>query len=357
MARLRTSAVAFFVLFCGCSPAGSPVRGPRVEVLTQTEAGGTGLAVEPDRSVYWSTRVLNGVLGGSLWRLDLDGGEPVEIAAYGALHLALDRDYLYFASPEDGAYDRLGVGRVPVTGGEPEWYYLNGADGSALTLALDRDWVYWLLGGRMRGLFRAPRDGTGTISAGGVLEGAESTKLGELEDVWGELVLAGDYLYFITLDSIGRMPKGGGAPQTVLSEEQWSCCFLAAPTRLAVAGEHLYWTSGEVASGGLGRVRVDGGDMQELFTDHSEGLDNGLVALSALAVDDTHVYWSRGRANTVAADEGDQEILRMPLAGGEPQVVARGQNGVAAIEVTDEYVYWITSVAKRVTRVRKQDLQ
>lgn len=199
-----------------------------------------------------------------LWRLDADGVEPEEVAAYGPFDIAIGGDHIYFASGTDSATERLGVARVSVVGGDPDWYFRNGTDGTANAVAIDDEYVYWTVRGAAEGAYRAPHAGFGTISAGDALVGADATRIVEIDGLWGHLALADGYLYWLAHDGIERAPKDGGEIETVRSREQWSCCFMDKPVDLNVRGDYVYWVSGEVKSGGLGRVRSDGTDVQPL---------------------------------------------------------------------------------------------
>lgn len=124
-----------------------------------------------------------------------------------------------------------------------------------------------------------------------------------------------------------------------------------------VVDDYLFWVSGELATGGLGRVRIDGTEMTPLFTDKTEGISNDLIGGSPLAANSRHVYWSRGRADRTDPSGGMQEILRMPLSGGPPQLVIDQQNGVASIVLSDKHVYWATTVAERIWRLPLDEIE
>jgi hypothetical protein len=228
--------------------------------------------------------------------------------------------------------------------------------------------VYWISGfadvaaGIDAGVYRAPHDGFGSLSPGGVLQGAKREMLVATSNVYGHLVLSGAYLYWIEFGGLARVKKDGGEVEHILSKEQWSCCFRYPPAEFVVSGEYIYWVTAETETGGLGRIRVDGTEMQPLYTDFTRGLPSELIAnetqsSAAVAVDAKHVYWSHGENDRVVPNKGRVEVLRMPIGGGEPEFIVGGQNDVRTILVTDDHVYWISSLDQKLVRVSLQELE
>lgn len=60
-------------------------------------------------------------------------------------------------------------------------------------------------------------------------------------------------------------------------------------------------------------------------------LASGQQNPSALAVDDTNLYWATGSGGTV---------VKLPLAGGDPTLVASGQGAVGGLAIDATSIYW-----------------
>jgi streptogramin lyase len=59
-------------------------------------------------------------------------------------------------------------------------------------------------------------------------------------------------------------------------------------------------------------------------------------SIHAIAVDDTHVYWT---------DDIGNRIVRMPVAGGATVVVASNQATPSEIAIDDKNIYWVNSTS------------
>jgi hypothetical protein len=71
----------------------------------------------------------------------------------------------------------------------------------------------------------------------------------------------------------------------------------------------------------------------------------------ALALDDTHVYWTRNVRNRFA-DIGPGAVVRVRKDGTALEVVAERQNGPVSLAVTPEYVYWENTVTSELRRLK-----
>jgi hypothetical protein len=116
------------------------------------------------------------------------------------------------------------------------------------------------------------------------------------------------------------------------------------PYDLAVSATHLYWTTTFVPPPGRGklmRVALAGGAPEELAV--------GLAGENphSIVLDETSVYWTDLTSTTGA-------ILKMPLEGGAPVVLAASQNNPHGLAVDGTNVYWTTFGAPgQVRRVLK----
>jgi hypothetical protein len=159
--------------------------------------------------------------------------------------------------------------------------------------------------------------------------------------------------------SIARVPKVGGEPTTLVSGP------LAQPNSIVVDGSDVYWSnygSGTIARvskvGGspiilavgqsfASNVRVLGDDIFWLkyvgshLIMRASAWDGGNVAtvvsanepITGFAIDNSSVIW---------LNWNQQEVLKSPLAGGTPVVIASNQGSPRTVVVDANNAYWIT---------------
>jgi hypothetical protein len=107
-------------------------------------------------------------------------------------------------------------------------------------------------------------------------------------------------------------------------------------SNLALQGDALYWADGL----GIRTVPITGGTPQALTA--------GVPQEDAyLAVNATGVYWS---------DLDTKAVMRIPLGGGEPSVVATSQGLPGQIAVDADNVYWVELLGVPESRVMKAAL-
>ena len=151
---------------------------------------------------------------------------------------------------------------------------------------------------------------------------AVSKSTGALRELWtgteiegvGGLALAGEILYFTTASSVRRMPKAGGAVETLASGQNIA-------NALAVDATHAYWASSGLApayAGRVSRVNRNGGSPQVLAD---------VVRASGIALDAAHVYTATGGG-----------LIELPLGGGSIRTVAPVGGMQLAASATDLFV-------------------
>jgi sugar lactone lactonase YvrE len=169
-------------------------------------------------------------------------------------------------------------------------------------------------------------------------------------------------LYWINDDpdsaagGVFTMPKLGGARRQLVSPDAWrDPRFDAQPqaVTLVLDESHVYVVVNNQnnlsASGALLKVSKSGGPATILALDSESPLD--------AAVDDTHLYWTRNRANRALLVDGEAEIpgavVRIAKDGGEPEVLAEHQNRPQGVVLDETHVYWANQVSGNIRRAAK----
>lgn len=237
---------------------------------------------------------------------------------YPAFSLDVAADFLYFAQAS-GHWERA-LGRVPVAGGEVEWFPMHGG---AHDLIHDDQYMYW----REQTPFRIHR-----LS----LRGGTPDVIHETTRLWANLQVDETHLYWLTRGGIARVPKTGGDEQEVLSPEVAMQYLDDIPTSMVLGGRYVLAAQG-VGGPGLGavlRIAKDGSEVTVLAADQP----SAYVALA----DARDVYWVRGHTNDAIEYPGFQTLVRKPLEGGPEEIVADRQNGITHVLRTSDGIYWTT---------------
>jgi hypothetical protein len=127
---------------------------------------------------------------------------------------------------------------------------------------------------------------------------------------------------------VAKVGFDGGTPSTLVQE-------LTNPSGLAIGGTSLYWVNDGVPFSGPGgpngavmtQALSDGGPPVTLST-------TATIAPYGLAVGAMYVYWADNSAGTV---------MKAPLTGGSPTMLASGQVNPQNIAVDATNVYWINA--------------
>ena len=123
--------------------------------------------------------------------------------------------------------------------------------------------------------------------------------------------------------AIFQTPMGGGMVDGFVVG-------LNTPLALSVRDANVYWADeGDLKVENSGRVMKAPLDpnASKATTLVSGGRPQGI------AVDAANVYWT---------DSASQSVQRVPIAGGAPTTIAKGQVGPLAVTVDDSNVYWVT---------------
>ena len=153
------------------------------------------------------------------------------------------------------------------------------------------------------------------------------------------IALNANGVYWTAQDTILGMPLDGGTPVELTRSPEFT--FFAGD--IAVNATHLFWTNGESASS-IDRVPLEGG----LPTVLASG--DAITNPRAIAIDDTHVYWSSSSDFNGATDSS---LMKVPLDGGTVTVLASGLEQVVDIALYGDQLYFVinTPTVQSVARV------
>ncbi len=165
--------------------------------------------------------------------------------------------------------------------------------------------------------------------------GGESLYLGSggntVPDLTTDLVVAGDYVYWVVGRSspdactIQRFPTIGGPAADLHTSAG------RAITALAADATHLYWSEGALpAAGTIRRLPLAGGAVETFY-------ESPTAIGGALAI---------GAGRLYVADLTNHRLIALPLAGGLPQFVA-DTPGPLRLVTDDRTLYWLDAAALR----------
>ncbi len=217
------------------------------------------------------------------------------------------------------ASDQSGSGAAGGEGGSPESTYQNDSGGAATTAAA-------LTSGGAGGADTPAPCPTFDPDAAS----AESLELlhpsGRYEIY--VLGLAGDLVYFVEGEALRRIPIDGGMPETMGS-------FSGSWLRRAGTDE-LVWARPHATASGQQIVRAPLDDPEAASV-----VVEATPSVQHLVLDDSHVFWS-------TTDPHD--VLRAPLAGGDPELLVGGGQPLGAV-LHGGYYYWIDALSDHLERI------
>jgi hypothetical protein len=223
---------------------------------------GCGAGSGSSAHLYWAS--VSGI-----GRANLDGSHANRsFITHGGFTVTLDRSHVYWTDTHSG-----GIGRATLTGsGANPRFIIPGI--SPFGLAVDKAHVYWTIdevGGKVG---RANLDGSHREDSFiPRVSGSAAVAVGATHLYWTD----------IGTSSIGRANlDGSDVNRRFISG-------LGSPVALAVADGRIYWSN--MHSGMIGRANLDGSDVNRRF------IATNTYALSAIAVDSTHIYWGGSLMN------------------------------------------------------------
>ena len=267
-------------------------------------------------SVYWGNKgCTNGFPGDrSVMKVPVGGGTVTTLASnQDPVVLTVDATNVYWTDafgcstgdPGDVAEGSGTVMKMALDGGTPTTLVPWGPF-APQGIAVDATSVYWAD-------FQGPA-AVLTVPVGG----GTPTSLAPFPQVWGlgtacdAVAVDATSLYWVTGSAVSSLPLDGGTPITLWQGQPVIDAF-------ALDAENVYWGTSD---GAVMMVPKSGGTASTLAS--------GLGAIWSMAVDSKNVYWGTG--------EG---LMRMPVGGGTPTMLASGLPVAIALDATS--VYWAGS--------------
>ncbi len=264
---------------------------------------------------------------------------------YNVREIAVDDANVYFTALSTNS-DNDGVYQIAKDASGAAAVLLSSSDRQPLSLSSDGAFVYW--GGLI--------DPTAIRRV--AVGGHEAATLADV-GVAG-LALGPTRVFFVTEKGVQSLPKGGGAPTVLASQPS------GAALGVAVDASHFYFALagssggstlyGVAQSGGpvttlaaldakVNALATDGANVYFVAGDALSAvstsggpvsvLAGGFAGTTSFAVDSAHVYAA------VATGSGtDGAIVRVPVAGGSPTVLAAAQWLPQHVAVDANFVYW-----------------
>jgi virginiamycin B lyase len=124
---------------------------------------------------------------------------------------------------------------------------------------------------------------------------------------------AGAYVYWASGTATGRAALDGSAVQSVFIP--------TASYGVAVDGQYVYWATGST----IGRADIDGTSANSTFI-------SGASNVTAVAVDDRHIYWTNFNTNSIGRANLDGSAAN--------QSFITGANGPTGLAIDHDHLYW-----------------
>jgi uncharacterized protein YkwD len=307
---------------CGNSCLGAACVGGRCQPTALTEVGAPGGIAPTASGIYFKAN-------NALKRIDRDGsgletivGPPTDPSVSRNGDLLADGNRLYYLDEDSGAH---AVYSLPIGGSGPEVLCTGGIDPVDLAVTVDDVLIADQGTNELTqdgGIYRCPKISGPSAGMTPMLTGLQ----------FPNVLATNSSNYFWGTWPVHKIYRENydGSTGTELAGDELH------PISLHASETHLYWlnqgnlsTTGDV-------VRYD------LDTAVKRRLTYGQAQPWLAAYDDTHVYWVN-LGSTNLSGNTDGQVMKMPLAGGIPTVLAEKQTFPLSIGVDEENVYWMTA--------------
>ena len=283
---------------CPNSPSSEPTQRTLV-TLASGQDYPYAITVDSE-NVYWSTFGTYGSNDGTVMKVSVDGGAPVQLASHQGApgSIGVDATSIYWST--------AALMKVSKGGGTPV-VLANGISNDPIAVGPKGVYGFGSVNGQTS-LVSVPLDG-GTPTAL-----VPSNVLAPSFESYG-IVADASYVYWTNFMEPCPMMKvslAGGNPQTLATVP-------GAGGAIALDATDVYFATSQ----GVYRVPLEGGDVATL----AQG-PNG----PGIAVDDNNVYFTDG-----------DNILRISKCGTNLTTLATGQATTSALAVDSDSVYWVTS--------------
>jgi hypothetical protein len=260
-----------------------PVDGGTSTTIAAQQNHPWGLAVD-DQNVYWVNYANSDLLeftgitsdAGSVMQAPLDGGSPLALATgvTSPFGIAIDETNVYFTTSDGN------VESVPIGGGAATTLMANQA--LPRGIAVDRTYVYWA----NFGLSANANNPGGSIARVNKNDGGSYQVLANNTDADEAIAIAVDSnrVYFATYGSGGQVmsvPIDGDAGATVLAPAQ------STPLWLAIDSANVYWTNSGLQQSVM-TVPLGGGTPRPIVSDGPSWMFQMVLGI---AVDSTSLYF------------------------------------------------------------------
>lgn len=281
-----------------------------VTVLVADAGFGFGALTIDEGSIYWVSWSPIGVESAPK-----TGGAPTALVVglSGPTGLAVSSGYVFWTD-----FNTNEVGRVSTDGGAPTVLATGQANAVSVAVSDDVYWTTWKTGT----MDRVPLDG-------GAVESLSTANAN-----YAEITTDGQHVFWAVNE--GSIMAYSFATKTV---SVLATAAKGRPYAIATDGTNVYWRETDDATGTLYIVRasVQGGPSTVLASVSPD--DAGLCYANKncqgeIATDGQHVYF------TVDGDAG--AVMKLPVNGGAPTVIAEHQNLAWGIAVDEACVYWHT---------------
>jgi len=215
------------------------------------------------------------------------------------------------------------VNSVPKIGGAATRVAERGDDILFLGIAADGDNVHWV------GYGMSAPGGLFTLPASGL----EPEVVAADQGAPIAIARSADRLVWVNLSPGAAMGWTGDSAVTLAADPQDSA------SCVAVAGSDVVWLSHN-GTPRISRVSAGAASLAVVI----EGAEGG--AINCLTADADHVYFTRGGTWTDDFEPSyhhDGAVFRIPLQGGEPELLAGEQEQPHGIALRDGFVYWLNT--------------